>query len=470
MQLKLYSKRSLDGSDGGLDDFYMKQITFILILWIFSPIALANVVGADTQNFNPITNGLDFVTVHSSETLQPGLLNFGLFFNYAVNSLPNYEDTTTSSRTNFRDSLLSADLNMGMGLTKIWDVGVSLPFLVSQKVDSDLTTFRGEFAQTGVTEVRVNSKLHLLGDQDGGLAAIVSANFNQILDNPFAGENPGPTYNFELAADQTFGHFAIGVNGGYRLRNSGPQLIGVPVEPLGNQWIGSTAVSYLLDNYDTKLIGELYGAVPAEESQFASDRELSSLEFLTGVKVDVTPALAWHFGGGTEVVHGTSAPDWRVYTGINWVLGPLFAKPKEVIVRVDQAELDEVIDDMSDPFAGKPQASETFMAKDVLFEFDSDELAPQFLASLKRLADYLKRPTGYKLMIIEGHTDSVGSAEYNQNLSERRAVSVRKALLSFGLAPAKVQARGYGESRPIADNGNFQGRAQNRRVEFKLSR
>src|SRR5690606_10741721 len=106
-------------------------ITYLWSSILWSSTADANVVGADTQNFNPLTSGLDFVTVHSSETLQPGIINFGLFFNYAVNSLPNYEDVTTGSRTDFTDSLLSADLNFGVGIMKNWDFGVSFPILIS---------------------------------------------------------------------------------------------------------------------------------------------------------------------------------------------------------------------------------------------------------------------------------------------------------------------------------------------------
>ena len=79
-------------------------------------IASANVVGSDTQNFNPTTDGLDFVTVQSSETLEPGIFNLGLFINYAVNSLPNYEDVTTQTRTNFHDTLWSSDFNLGVGV------------------------------------------------------------------------------------------------------------------------------------------------------------------------------------------------------------------------------------------------------------------------------------------------------------------------------------------------------------------
>jgi outer membrane protein OmpA-like peptidoglycan-associated protein len=72
--------------------------------------------------------------------------------------------------------------------------------------------------------------------------------------------------------------------------------------------------------------------------------------------------------------------------------------------------------------------------------------------------------------VIEGHTDSIGYADYNLDLSRRRADNVRDTLVAFGLPAAKVSANGYGAQKPIASNGNFQGRALNRRVEFKVLR
>ncbi len=433
--------------------------------------ASANVVGADTQNFNPITNGLDFVTVHSSETLEPGLINFGLFLNYAVNSLPNYENTSTASRTNFSDSLLSADLNFGLGLMPNWDMGLSLPYLLAQSVDSDVASFRGQFAKPGSTEIRGNTKYRITGDRDHGIAVVGSVNYNQIQDNPFVGINPGPTFNLELAADQTWGRYAVGGNIGYRFRNSGAPIAGIPVQPFSDQYIFSTAVSYLLANSDIKLIGELFGSYPAKKSDFASDRDLSSLEALIGMKMSVTHDIAWHFGGGTEVWHGTASPDWRVYTGLNWTVGPVFSKRREVIIRVSNKAINALeANETSDPFAGVPGKTESFVAREILFKFNSDEVDPAFAQSLRRFAEYLLRPPGIKTLVIEGHTDSVGPGDYNLALSLRRAIAVKKVLVEAGLPAGKVKAQGYGESRPIADNGNFQGRAINRRVEFKTTR
>jgi len=69
---------------------------------------------------------------------------------------------------------------------------------------------------------------------------------------------------------------------------------------------------------------------------------------------------------------------------------------------------------------------------------------------------------------VSGHTDSTGSDSYNQRLSEHRALSVKDYLAQRGVAPQRLTSVGYGESRPIADNGSDAGRSQNRRVEIEM--
>ncbi len=456
----------------------LKSLFIGLSLILLHNFSYANVVGADTQNFNPTTNGLDFVTVHSSETLKPWVFNFGLFLNYAVNSLPNYEDKSTQTRTNFNDSLLSSDLNFGVGLMRNWDVGFSFPVLLSQSVDSDVAAFRGEFAETGLTEFRANTKFRFLGNDAQGMAVVASMNLNQIEDNPFSGSGAGPTYNLELVADTTLANlWALGANIGYRFRQAGDPIANVPVQPLGDQLIASAAASYLVPGLDVKVISEIFGSYPMEDTVFASDRDLSTLEFLLGAKWDVRSDVAVHGGFGTQVIHGTSSPDWRVYTGINWAIGPFFKQKPSAIYRIDEeiveAEMASYEDFYEeDPFAysGAPAKRETFRGRDVLFEFNSDRVAPEAMESIKQFVAYLMGPAGFKELVIEGHTDSIGSDVYNLDLSRRRAKAVGRIMVQMGIPANRVKAVGYGESRPIADNGNYQGRAINRRVEFQVSR
>ncbi|NQX87324.1 MAG: TolC family protein [Halioglobus sp.] len=104
----------------------------------------------------------------------------------------------------------------------------------------------------------------------------------------------------------------------------------------------------------------------------------------------------------------------------------------------------------------------------VQFQFDSATIASMFDSELGIAAQALKDNPGVTAT-VEGHTDSMGSERYNQRLSERRAEAVRAVLVERdGVNPAQVSAQGLGESRPVADNADAAGRAQNRRVELIL--
>ncbi|GAA3260145.1 MULTISPECIES: OmpA family protein [Sphingomonas] len=103
----------------------------------------------------------------------------------------------------------------------------------------------------------------------------------------------------------------------------------------------------------------------------------------------------------------------------------------------------------------------------ITFAYNSSQVQPQFRQTLDQVADILSQ---YKQTYIDvyGHTDSTGSAEYNQRLSEQRATSVADYLASRGVQPARIGTRGFGKSQPIASNDTEEGRAANRRVEIKI--
>lgn len=105
---------------------------------------------------------------------------------------------------------------------------------------------------------------------------------------------------------------------------------------------------------------------------------------------------------------------------------------------------------------------------DVLFKSGSFELLPGARERLAKVSGIvLAYPTLH--LQVEGHTDSVGSDEYNQSLSERRASAVRDYLVQQGIAANSVDSRGFGKTQPIASNETAEGRQQNRRVELVLS-
>lgn len=107
------------------------------------------------------------------------------------------------------------------------------------------------------------------------------------------------------------------------------------------------------------------------------------------------------------------------------------------------------------------------MPQAILFDFDSASLRPNLQRDLNVLSGSLLRYPDSTVFVV-GHTDNVGSAEYNQNLSQRRAQAVASQLIAGGVAPGRIIATGQGENQPIASNLNEEGRAQNRRVDITI--
>lgn len=107
------------------------------------------------------------------------------------------------------------------------------------------------------------------------------------------------------------------------------------------------------------------------------------------------------------------------------------------------------------------------MPSNITFDFDSYQIKSQFHSTLNSVVLVLKE---YKstLITVIGHTDSVGADQYNQQLSEKRALAVGDYLVNNGVQKQRMAAMGKGESQPIADNSTEAGRAKNRRVELML--
>ncbi|MBI3171386.1 MAG: OmpA family protein [Hydrocarboniphaga effusa] len=109
---------------------------------------------------------------------------------------------------------------------------------------------------------------------------------------------------------------------------------------------------------------------------------------------------------------------------------------------------------------------EDVVIKSVHFELDSDALTPDAYRLLNSVAASFKAQPGV-VMEVAGHADASGSPAYNMTLSQQRAAVVRDFLIYSGVPPEQLMSAGYGETRPLGDNRTEEGRAQNRRVEFR---
>ncbi|AQZ34497.1 hypothetical protein BHQ29_15240 [Pseudomonas sp. LPH1] len=168
-----------------------------------------------------------------------------------------------------------------------------------------------------------------------------------------------------------------------------------------------------------------------------------------GAALGAIESSSWA-GGGAVLGAGMAA-------AYCWVHG---ADAQQVAVVEEEVMVEEVA--VAEP------AEAVRVELDVKFDFDKAQVKQESYGDIKALADFMKQYPQTST-VVEGHTDSVGSDAYNQGLSERRASAVRDVLVNqYGVESGRVQAVGYGESRPVADNATADGRAINRRVEAEV--
>ena len=146
-------------------------------------------------------------------------------------------------------------------------------------------------------------------------------------------------------------------------------------------------------------------------------------------------------------------------------LGKASAQRAEARLEARDAQIRKLQEDMQ---AKQTERGTLVTFGDVLFDLDRAELKPSGMHSVQKLAEFLIDNPERKV-IVEGYTDSTGSAEYNQRLSERRANSVRMALVKMGVDSQRIVSQGYGKEYPVASNSDSSGRAMNRRVEVTIS-
>jgi len=114
-----------------------------------------------------------------------------------------------------------------------------------------------------------------------------------------------------------------------------------------------------------------------------------------------------------------------------------------------------------------PVVKKQIVLRAVNFDFDKATLRPDAMPVLDEAVRILKAEPNTSIVVV-GHTDSIGTEQYNMKLSERRANTVRDYLVKHGIAASRITAEGMGESKPVASNDTADGRAQNRRVELHV--
>ncbi len=439
---------------------------YALVSYTVGSTAFGNTIGTSSQLFNPATSSSDFVTVQSTKVMERGWYSFGLFLNHASNPLP-YKDSGAQSRAKANDSLTGMDAFVGYGVLPKTEIGIVFPLIVNQDVKEDET--RGEYEQKGNTEVRALLKHNFVQKSHFGLSGIVSGNINRTAEDPHSGANTSPAYNLEIVADMPIGDMLLATNLGYRYRKKGAKIEGALTDSIGSQYMMSLAAKYQI-NSKLSVLAETFAGKPADKINHETDRKTDSAEALLGARYKTGKDTWAHAGAGSELLHGYGTADWRAYIGFVTEFGPGKSRSNKTIAMKKKKKKKQVFtEDVYPTDIPERQPDEVFILRNINFEFDSDyRVLSGAIDELQKLTDHLAGRT-FEKIIVEGHTDHFGTDEYNEDLSLRRAMTVRRQMIKhYGFQAGQLTPAGYGEAVPLTDDLSDAGRQLNRRVEIKV--
>jgi len=274
--------------------------------------------------------------------------------------------------------------------------------------------------------------------------------------NDYIGLQAGLDYSFQPPDDDNRSRLQGGLNN----EENYTHLLGMTVGPRIVQPIG--------DLFDLYLVGQggMYKGLRGRLNQWAPGFSVGG-----GLDVNVTPNMSVGLFGRYHMAFMSPHPyfligqvaDEQGPADIRWVTAGLglkwsFAQPPPPPPPPPAAA-------QAPPPPPPPPKREKIVLRGVNFDFDKSNIRADARVILDEAANILKEHRDVSVS-VEGHTDAIGSDQYNMRLSKRRAESVRRYLVDPGIAASRLTTEGYGEQRPVATNDTADGRAQNRRVEL----
>jgi outer membrane protein OmpA-like peptidoglycan-associated protein len=446
------------------------SLALISVLF-FAVTAQANYTGSETQYFNPTAGNLDFFTVHSSRMLPKGTMKTTLFFDYA-------KDIHYGSSA-LENNAVQAQLGFALGLTDRLSFSVAGQGFVSYDDEAG-----GKYTTEDITYLRTGLKYQIYSDDNSGMAMIVNLGFGLMDPDYFVGDENDFGGSITFAYDRMLSErMRFAANLGYRLRNSEDRQVvsttfynGLPSTRDGSDVLASVAMNYMFNQKWTG-VAEIYASLPTDQlvdfTVDAGSYDQKGAELLLGANYKFCDKMDIGFGAVYGLLDEAQNADYRIFLGMGYHFGG--AHEDAAFMPTGSASAPAPVDVVKAPPIAKAKTvaiedepvKKSFIVT-AKFPSGSAVLSAQSREQLRSSGKYLK-DNDFKMVFVEGHSDSQGNDSYNKILSERRAQSVKNQLVrEYGIDKDKIKAIGYGETNPIADNGTADGRAKNRRVVINI--
>ena len=491
---------------------------FVCLLAVSSPAAAQFVAGPrdpiDVERFKPAITFDSFIITEGSDVRPDSdRWQVGLYHNFAINPLIVVNEFDELS-DQFVATRLGVDFFGSITVFEPFAIGVDLPFFLAQTGDEN-----PNFG--GLGDIRIVPKFRILDDRDiFGLAAAGELRVPTHSDEEFSGGARNVVFIPKMIADHRFGQtgFRLGGNLGVMIRE-GTQFYNVQAF---SEFVYSAAAEYYILGWDSiAAIGaDFHGGVGLPGIETSNDIDFEELPLEGTLYAKIFPAKEWEVNGGPSVgiIPGYGIPTVRAFVGVKYTPThndrdgdgipddedqcPDNPEDRDGFEDADgcpetteERDTDgdgifdnedmcpnakETINGIQDedgcPDKGEPKVirkeKQLVILENVEFATGSAVIQPQSYGILNQVALMMKANPDIKLVRVEGHTDSRGDDQMNMWLSQARSDSVRRHLIGQGIDAGRLEAKGYGETRPLVKEEDAQGKPdpaalqKNRRVEF----
>ncbi len=393
-------------------------------------------------NFQPATDPHGYVTVAGSQTLTPKQFNFGFYLDYSRDPL----ECDGCPQEDVIHHLLVGNFGFAIGVIDWFELSLNIPAIFYNQFHNDVTG--GEEFDGGMGDIYFSPKFrvvnideHRVGFSVAPFVTIPTGDPDSFMGTAVATGGLKLITDFDIVPER----FDMALNLGYLMRDDVTRTNTRIDDELT---YGIAAAIHATEHFD--VLPEVSGYTVLRDAfqEIAS----SPVEANVGLRYNFTSGFAVTAGGGVGIVDGVGSPTFRSFLGLN------FSPPVTKSVKPDS------------PSRAKLDGRKIVITDMIHFDFDKATIKPESLPILDDVAKVMAQNSQVELLLVEGHTDSVGTDAYNQRLSEARAKAAQDYLVQVGVAAERLQYAGKGESAPIDTNATSEGRTKNRRTEFIVLR